>query len=222
MTVAAFKRLGMDWAVALFPAMGAAIIFVLFTPFIVGPFSEIGYDLDLLFVSITHGLFITLVADGVQRRSYDLRAKAFWAGGLLGLIIWGFALLDHHGSSYSCADGVLFDRSAIPMLPWGWIGWFVLALFAVPSRLLGHGSNRLEWWPRRVLMLFPFAAIILFVGVPFQRHRIDCDGPDISYGLFDGGMIAIPILGLFLFSMAFSLAVLSAAYVRPLVEVEGE
>ena len=71
-------------------------------------------------------------------------------------------------------------------------------------------------------MLFPFAAVIVLVGAPFQRHRIDCDNPGISYGLFDGGLIAAPMLGLFLFSMAFSLAVLSAAYVRPITEVNDE
>lgn len=222
MSVAAFKRLGSDWAIALFPALGAALLFALVTPFMAGPLRSIGYNLDLPFISMTHGLFITILADGVQRRSYDIRARAIWAGVLLSLAIWGFALLDDYGSSFSCGDGMLFDHSDIPMLPWGWIGWFCLALFAVPSRLLGHDRARLEWWPDRVVMLFPFALIILLVGMPFQRHRMDCDALSISYGLFDDGLIALPMLGLFLFSMAFSLAVLSAAYVRPTTEVTDE
>jgi hypothetical protein len=211
----ALKRLASTWALALFPGLGSAFVFALLTLVIAGPLSEFGDDLALLVTSLTHGLFVALLADGVQRKSADIRAPAIGAGVLLGLLIWGFAQLDHWGTSYQCADGVLFYRSNVPMLPWLWIGWFFLALFAIPSRLLGWRGSRLEPWTDRAAMCFPFALLIVLLGVPFQTHRIDCTGPFVGYGLFEGGLIAGPLLGLFLFSMAFSLAVLSAAYVRP-------
>jgi hypothetical protein len=84
------------------------------------------------------------------------------------------------------------------------------------DRLLSYTAADLEPWYHRAMLLAPFAVIVLVTGLPFQRRAIDCTPPfDGGWGIFEGGMVAIPLLALFLFSMAFSLAVLSAAFVIP-------
>lgn len=219
-------RLGALWARSILPAAGLAVLLVavqLAAIWMLGAVTR-GFDIAAppgveaaLFALpvAAHALFVALLTDGLIRQSWRPRPRAFAAGLLLALPILLFGWLDVSGASYGCADGRVTWRSAVPTAPWAWIGWLVLTLAVLPARLLGHGGAKLEPWPHRVLMLIPFAVILLVLGTPFQRHRINCTPPfEEGWGLFEGGAFMIPLLALFLFSMAWSLALVSAAAVR--------
>jgi hypothetical protein len=66
---------------------------------------------------------------------------------------------------------------------------------------------------RRLLPLLAFLPLVLLLGLPFERHVPNCVPPFDGWGMFEGGAVLWPLLGLFLFVMSFSMAALSAAFV---------
>jgi hypothetical protein len=229
--IAIWSRLGRIWLRAILPGLAlAALLFAAQIGLIpiVGQLT-LGFDDDLasaptfgllLVGAFAHALFITLLTDILVRRSWHPRGRAVLAALVLTLPISLFAVLDLSGASYGCADGRVTELGSVPLWPWAWIGWLLLATSALPARILGHSAAAIEPWPERIMMLTPFALVILLTGAPFQRRTADCTPPfDGGWGLFEGGMVTIPLLALFFFSMAFSLAVLSAAAVR--ISAEG-
>ena len=123
-------------------------------------------------------------------------------------------------ASYGCAEGRMFrHNAAVPFLPWLWIGWFVLTAFAIPARMLAWLRKTqfvMMSAGRRFIWLLIGAFPVWLFGFVFQNRTVDCSRPQEMWGLFEGGVIAIPLLGIFLFVASTSMAMLSAAYVRPL------
>lgn len=176
----------------------------------------------LLLLCWLHGVFIvTLTARLLEPQRGLLGALAgpgLRGGSIMGVALLAFAALDAAGSGYSCADGAAYGRSAVPMLPWLWIGWLLLNLFAVPTRLAAPSavhSRGIMIWQWRILLLTPFALVVLLLGQPFQDRVVDCTAPFEGYGLFEGGLVLLPLLGLFWFVASTTMAVLAAAYLNP-------
>jgi hypothetical protein len=140
------------------------------------------------------------------------------AGAILALLLAPFAWLDSAGASTPCADGLPGARSGVPNLPWLWIGWLLLALTAAPARALGLVAGeqpRLIPVPRRLLLAVLVSPVILISGFVFQWRTPDCARPVECCGLFEGGLVVLPLLGLFLFLASYTLAALCAASVAP-------
>ena len=152
-------------------------------------------------------LFSCLVSPGLK------------AGAILAAPIFAFALLDAFGAVYSCAEGLAYGRSPVPNFPWLWIGWTCLALTALPARTIGVAIGEqpplIPLW-RRAILTLPFLPFLWIFGYVFEWREIDCTPPFEGWGLFEGGLFMIPLLGLFWFVASFSLAVLSAACVDQL------
>jgi hypothetical protein len=168
-----------------------------------------------------HALFVLMVSDAsrpTQRYPNGL-TTALKASIPLGFMFLVFSVLDSSGAAYGCAEGHAFRHNeAIPMLPWLWIGWLSLTLFAIPTRLLAWVRKvrvmSMPIWVR-VLLLPLGAAPVWFFGYVFQNRTIDCSRPHEGWGLFEGGLFVAPLFGAFLFATCTSMAMLSAAFVRP-------
>lgn len=168
----------------------------------------------------SHALFVLLVIDAarVKPRSDRSLATAVVASIPLALSFFAFAMLDASGAAYGCAEGRDFRHTEIPMLPWLWIGWLSLTFFAIPTRLLGwfrktSVSIRPIWFR---LLLLPIGAVPVWLfGYIFQQRTVDCSVPQEMWGMFEGGVVALPLMGAFLFAMATSMAMLSAAFAVP-------
>ena len=167
-----------------------------------------------------HAVFVASVAWKAMRPSQSVfrcvRTPGLAAGALLLLPILMFALLDGKGASHSCADGAAYGDSLVPKLPWLWIGWALLTAAALPARCIGaviREAPPLVPIGRRLLHMLPFLPPILLFGLPFQRHTPNCAPPFDGWGFMEGGAVLFPLLGLFWFSLSFSMAILSAAFV---------
>lgn len=163
---------------------------------------------------IAHGLFVTLLMRRLLREPWRCGWRQLGTAFILAAIMFGGIWLDGLGTNAICADGKMRVPSTLPQLPWAWIGWALLVGTALPSRLLGYPAARLLHWSDRVILAAPFAAAVFVTGLPFQRAIGDCEIVE-GWGLFEGGLFLIPLLALFLFTLSFSIAVLSAAFVRP-------
>ena len=166
---------------------------------------------------LLHGLFVSAITrflfDPPASWEVLYDSRVLLAGIGVTLAITPFALLDMEASDFICADGKL-RPSAIPPLPWFLIGWAALLLAAVPTRLLGWGRQvRLLSLPHRIVLTAPFAILVMLLGKPFLTKRMDCEPPFDGWGLFEGGLFLLPLLGLFLFVASLSAAVLSATFV---------
>lgn len=165
----------------------------------------------------THALFVLIIA-GTSARKPLAPAQlhhVFIASAPLTIVFAALAWLDNAGASYSCAEGHVIYRTGMPMLPWVWIGWGLLTLFAIPSRLTawvaGKSQKLAPLWQRALLTLM-VSPLIWFFGYVFQVRTMDCSRPMEGWGMFEGGMIMFPLLGLFLFTLSTSLAMLSGAF----------
>ncbi|MEY4270248.1 MAG: hypothetical protein RLZZ58_1464 [Pseudomonadota bacterium] len=225
-----WSRLGWIWLRAIVPGAALALLLVAVQVGIIVAVGRASAGFDKALASafaisaavlplLAHALFVTLLADHLicgARWPRRPRWVAVRAGLILAIPIILIGWLDAAGASYGCADGQVFAKSPVPMWPWAWIGWLALAMTALPTCLLRPPAAEREPWYNRAMLLAPFAVIVLITGLPFQRRSIDCTPPfDGGWGLFEGGIIMFPLLALFLFSMAFSLAVLSATFVIP-------
>ena len=167
-----------------------------------------------------HGVFIAALAwkqmQPAQSVFRCVRSPGLAAGALLALPILMFVLLDGKGASYSCADGLAYRDSLVPDLPWLWIGWAALTATAFPARCIGvviRDAPPLVPIGRRLLLMLPFLPPVLLTGFPFERHVPNCSPPFDGLGFMEGGTVIIPLLGLFWFTLSFSMAALSAAFV---------
>ena len=168
-----------------------------------------------------HALFVLMVSDASRpgQRYPNGLITVLAASVPLGLIFLTFSVLDSTGAAYGCAEGRAFRHNdAIPMLPWVWIGWLSLTLFAIPTRLLA--------WVRKVRLalmpiwlraaLLPLGALPVWIfGYVFQNRVIDCSRPHEGWGFMEGGLVLAPLFGAFLFATCTSMAMLSAAFVKP-------
>lgn len=167
-----------------------------------------------------HSVFIAAVAwKQLRPRESIFRCAlrpGLAAGAMLVVPILMFALLDAYGASHSCADGAAIRTSSVPNLPWLWIGWAVLTATAFPARCIGavlrEAPPLVPIW-RRLLLMVPFVPPILLFGWPFERHVPNCSPPFDGWGMFEGGAVLWPLLGLFWFALTFSMGWLSAAFV---------
>ncbi|MGB3847775.1 MAG: hypothetical protein WA940_18035 [Sphingopyxis sp.] len=204
------SRLAGLTASAILPAFGLAIAS---TILIVG----LSFVMPFLMVVLplpAHGLFVVLLTRHLLHEPLHLGWRESSVALGLAAIMFAAIWLDQLGTNARCGDGRMYEPSTLPQLPWAWIGWGLLVVTALPSRLLGYPARRLLSWPERVILAAPFAAAVLFTGLPFQRAIDDCAIIE-GWGLFEGGLFLIPLLALFLFTLSFSIAVLSAAFVRP-------
>ena len=208
--LAAGSRLARLTAYAILPALGLAIAS---TALILGLSRVMPFMLAVLPLP-AHGLFVVLLARHLLGEPLRLGWRDWSTAFALAAIMFGAIWLDQLGTNAMCGDGRMYEPSTLPQLPWAWIGWGLLVVSALPSRLLGYPAQRLLPWPERVILAAPFAAAVLFTGMPFQRAIDDCAIIE-GWGLFEGGLFLIPLLALFLFTLSFSIAVLSAAFVRP-------
>ena len=170
-----------------------------------------------------HGVFIAAIAWKQLKPARPLlrtvRSPGLPAGAILALPILAFALLDAWGSAYFCAEGRAHDLNAVPDLPWLWIGWACFVLTALPARavglVIGEQPPLVPLW-RRALLALPFTPVLWFLGYFFEWPApVNCSPPfdNPGWGLFEGGMVLLPLLGLFLFVESYSLALLAGASV---------
>lgn len=225
------RAIGPAIRLALISTAGLFVVWAMvssFTDTLESSFGWVGLDLAptliLLLLCWAHGVFIVTLAAKLlnpHRKLLDLFGDQGLRGGmLLAAAIAVFAGLDVAGSSYVCADGSAHGRSFVPMLPWLWIGWFILNLSGVPARLAAPKAaieGSLIWPEWRMLLLAPMTLPVLLLGLPFQRRIVDCTPPfdNMSFGLFDGGLIALTLLALFWFVASTSMAVIAAACILP-------
>ncbi len=213
---------------AVFPGIGLAIasVVLLYGTALIAPLlipDAVWRQVPLLLITgfltaalplLAHGLFIVLLARHLLREPPRLGWRQWGAALALTAIMVAGLWLDGLGNNAMCGDGKMYAPSTLPQLPWAWIGWALLVVTALPSRLLGYPAGRLLHWSDRVILAAPFAVAVFVTGLPFQRAIDDCEIVE-GWGLFEGGLFLIPLLALFLFTLSFSIAVLSAAFVRP-------
>lgn len=180
--------------------------------------SDVALWTSLALLVGAHAVFVVFIA----RRGLSaarLRSPLAAAGAIviLALAFGAYAWLDTKGADFQCADGVVLFASRLPMWPWLWIGWAALTYMAAPVRLLASFSKTpLMLVPPmgRLTAMAPFAAVVVLLGAMFQIRRADCDATQISFGLLEGGLFVLPLYALFLFAMSFSMAILSAVFVK--------
>lgn len=211
---------------AVFFAVAQALLFFA-TGFAVKAVSDVyGYrgtleDASMIFLAViflwTHALFVLLVTEGATPK--ELRkarlSSVLIASVPLMLVFLAIAALDSSGANYSCAEGRVINAPIAPALPWAWIGWFALVIWAFPARLLAWATGqtpRLAPLLHRIVFAALISPIILIFGYPFEVRVVDCTLPHEGWGFFEGGAVMIPLLGLFLFSMVTSLAMLSGGF----------
>ena len=167
-----------------------------------------------------HAVFIATIAWKALHRERPLLrcvVRPGLAGGAaLTLPILMFALLDLLGASYVCADGAVVWTSPVPNLPWLWIGWSVLTVIALPALCVGLAVGEMP--PlipvrRRLALAAAFVPLVLVTGLVFEWRAPDCTPPFDGWGFMEGGMVLVPLVGLFWFVLSFSMAALSAAFV---------
>jgi hypothetical protein len=182
-----------------------------------GTLSDVSMILAEFVFLWAHALFVLIIAGASARKPLATPQlhHVFIASAPLSIIFAVLAWLDNAGAAYSCAEGQVINRAGMPMLPWIWIGWGLLTLFAIPSRLTawveGKSQKLAPLWQRALLTLM-VSPLIWFFGYVFQVRTIDCTRPMEGWGMFEGGMVMFPLLGLFLFTLSTSLAILSGAF----------
>ena len=76
---------------------------------------------------------------------------------------------------------------------------------------------------RRAVLLLPFVPFLWFFGHFFQFREVICTPPfdNPGWGLFEGGLFLLPLLGIYWFVSSFSLGVLSGVSIDQSVPREG-
>ena len=189
--------------------------------------SFLSLSVGLYMLILLHTVFIAVLAarllDGSKSSFRHLMSRDVVVNsGKLALCFLPFVLLDIYSSSYRCADGKAYDVSAIPMLPWLWIGWLILnalgstARFGVSTALQVHRRDTIF---DRVFAMAIFTIPVFLFGFVFQMRRIDCTPPFDGFGLFEGGIVLIPLLAAFWFFMSASSAIIAAVCAAPPVVI---
>ncbi|MCA1198360.1 hypothetical protein K9B35_10305 [Sphingomonas sp. R647] len=96
-------------------------------------------------------------------------------------------------------------------LPWITILWAGLTASLAPARIAAWlWRVRLSLAPPlvRLMLMLPWLLVIWGTGLPAQRCTGEC------WGLMEGGIVMVPLLGLHLFIASVSTALLSAAGTR--------
>lgn len=177
---------------------------------------------ELYLLILLHTVFIValvarLINDGRSIFGH-FSGRSIFNGAKLALWFMPFALLDIFSTSYQCADGKAFDVSAIPMLPWLWIGWLILNVAGVTARYSAtneqfrHSRSTIS---DRIYAVLPLSLPVIFFGYVFQIREIDCTPPFDGFGFMEGGVVLFPLLGAFWFFMSVSTAVIAAISVAP-------
>lgn len=197
---------------AALPAMGLAIVSALtliFVGFLLAPVAAIGFVL-------LHGVFVIALARNLLNEPLAValtRPKTWLGGAILAILILPFVWLDSLAANYSCADGQIYNRSIVPALPWFLIGLVLLNALALPTRLaLWRARTRLLRLPERIILTAAMVPPVIVLGFPFERKAFDCTAPFEGWGLFEGGLFLIPLLGLFLFAASGMTAVLAGTF----------
>ncbi len=163
-----------------------------------------------------HGIFvILLVWKTIKSNSFVLQFilhPGLAAGAVLAAPFALFGILDLMAASDIC------DGGSTPNLPWLWIGWLTLALSAAPARAIGlviGEQPRLIPVGHRLVLTALVSPVVLLTGYAFEWRSPDCGRPVECCGLFEGGLLLLPMLGLFLFLLVYTLAALSSAFIAP-------
>lgn len=163
-----------------------------------------------------HGIFVVILVWKSIKSNAALLSfvvhPGVAAGAMLAVPFLLFGLLDLMAASDIC------DGGSMPNLPWLWIGWAALALTAAPARAIGLAIGkqpRLIPFRRRVALTALVSPIVMLTGFGFEWRTPDCARRVECCGLFEGGLIILPLLGLFLFLLVYTLAALSAASIGP-------
>jgi hypothetical protein len=135
------------------------------------------------------------------------RAAAWAAGGtaLIALAVWSLILWPEEPASFAA------DR-----LPPRWhpvwlgimAGWAAMCAFGLPARVMLGRRDRTLGVGEAVAILVAVAAwlvVIDFLSLPARTCQGEC------WGFMEGGMVMVPLLGLWLFLMTAGAAALSAA-----------
>lgn len=96
-------------------------------------------------------------------------------------------------------------------LPWLVIGWVAVTGLALPARIVARLRRRRFValpWRQQLPVALPCLALVMLTAWPTQS--LEGEG----WGLFEGGMILFPLLGLGLFLASFTCALLSALTAR--------
>ena len=186
----------------------AANMLVTFFPHI----SFVRGDWPIVMIVLAHFVFVVALANiGVvtlrgEPASFVHSVKVGLAGGLV--LLWPVLLLLMPltlGPDHVSADG--HYAWSIADLPWLVITWTTVTVLALPARIVvwARGERFVAHPPSKMLLLIaPWLAIVWLTGYPAQTCRGEC------WGLFEGGILMIPLFGAHLFLASFSCALLSA------------
>jgi hypothetical protein len=170
-----------------------------------------GFGLHLVAVAaaMAHGLFMAIVNAFVRAAGQPLPARlAATARGAL----WGTAPL-------GVLTAVVLAVGSIS--PWlALAGWFLATVAALPSRLASAGwrgdPSRARGASVLQRLVLTTPSLLLLAPVVWLTNA-----PGASYGLFDGGVVMIPLFVGSVFWASYSCALLAAVFVRPVAGRAG-
>ena len=165
-------------------------------------------------VVIFHGLFVVLMSMYAMDSSFLKSSKVLKLDFMKGLIsVVGisalYVILFLNLKSYSWAILVL---------------WIMISFsFCIPVLLLSGSSHvflkktiRAFWmekWKTILMQLVPVLMFLIFIRFPEERCENEC------WGFFDGGLISLPWLGIYLFLASFFAAVIpSRLYINWMID----
>lgn len=155
---------------------------------------------------LVHVVFIIAIADVTARRMAGepftaARARIWLINGLLLSVV--LAAIAALGVAAGLPVGA--RNGQVLLLT----GWAVLSLSAAPSLMLDRsGSRRPSAWALggRLIACAAWGFLLALLGEPIHGCRGEC------WGLFEGGLFAIPFAGAYLFLTCLSCGVLSAVF----------
>jgi hypothetical protein len=201
---------------AIVPGIGLAVGSLL----LLGLIATISFAAAIIAFFLLHGAFVVVLSRHLLTLDapvVDWLGMRTWVGGAaLASVVLPFVWLDVLAGSYSCADGQMYGRSIVPPLPWFLIAIALLNVSGLATRLaVWRSPAKILGLPERIILTGPLMLPVWWLGTPFSRKPFDCTPPFEGWGLFEGGLVLFPLLGLFLFAASLATAVLAATFVLP-------
>jgi len=214
---------------AFFPALGLAIACVAVQAFLVprAPFNLFTIYLHVWFVLTMTGWLLrersgvnplyriagrTAASAGIVTATLVI---ALWAGSAALANVaattgqsayWNGFLTYNEYSGWSVMGRQVWSAIWIPI-------WTIAILLDLPARIVaGHNKRKEPLGPtliRRAVAIAPWLVLVAVLGWPSQVCEGEC------WGMFEGGIVMMPIFGAYLFTLSLSCAAISAASRTP-------
>jgi hypothetical protein len=214
--------IGRQLAIAIFLPFPSAVLYIgLSFLFAASPVDNVfGSSTIIVTLVIWNALYVAIATHPFVGRKRFWSDWKIWVGTsvLLSGFVGSFCFLDTIGNSYACGDGKIVSRTMIPAWPWLWIGWLVAAVSLLPARsrkFLDGNDFSLPTWPKHLGIIAITASPILIFGALFQLRTIDCTPPFSGFGVFEGGLVALPLYFAFSYCLTVGLTVITILCTHP-------